>query len=162
VVCEEQEGHVNVYNALYYILQGSGVSPPLFLIPRGLENSRALLCTPTSANIPTITFSSLSWRLKKSGKASEKMKERTMGRTSLAVLHSRHLEMSHHQSPGVNTPRVKVLPLLSKVPPREGIACAYLSWFVFVVELNRLPGKPEGEPCVCGTIGGSIDIQLTL
>jgi hypothetical protein len=30
VVCEEQEGCANVYNALYCVLQGSRVSPPWF------------------------------------------------------------------------------------------------------------------------------------
>jgi hypothetical protein len=32
-VCEEQEGSVNIYSVLYYVLQGSRVSPPWFLIP---------------------------------------------------------------------------------------------------------------------------------
>jgi hypothetical protein len=32
MVCEE-EGHVNVYNVLYCVLQGSEVSPPWFLTP---------------------------------------------------------------------------------------------------------------------------------
>jgi hypothetical protein len=39
VVCEEQEGRVNVYNVLYYVLQGSEVSLPRFLTLWGLENS---------------------------------------------------------------------------------------------------------------------------
>jgi hypothetical protein len=68
VVCEEQEGHVNVYNVLYYVLQGSRISPPWFLIPRGLENSRVLLHTMASAHIPIVAFLSLSWCLKKRGK----------------------------------------------------------------------------------------------
>jgi hypothetical protein len=54
VVCEEQEGHVNIYGALYCILQGSKVSPPRFPTPLGLDNSRALLHTPTSAHILAI------------------------------------------------------------------------------------------------------------
>jgi hypothetical protein len=140
VVCEEQLGHVNIYNVLYCILQGSRVSPPRFLTPRGLENSRALLCTPTSAYILVIAFPS----------------------SSLAILYSRCLEMSHCQSLGVGMPWVRVLQLPSKVPPRARITCAYLCWFVSVVELNRLPGKSGGEPCVCGTIRGPIDIQLIL
>jgi hypothetical protein len=85
-----------------------------------------------------------------------------MGRTSLAILYSRHLEMPHYQSPRVSMPRVGVLQLPSKVPPRAGTSCAYLSWFVSTVELNHLPGKPGGEPCVCGTVGRPIDIQLIL
>jgi hypothetical protein len=56
VVCEEQEGRVNVYNILYYILQGSRVSPPRFLTLRGPENSQALLRTPTSVHIPTVVL----------------------------------------------------------------------------------------------------------
>jgi hypothetical protein len=53
VVCVEQEGHANVYNILYCVLQGSGVSPPWFLTLRGLENSRVLLLTPTSSYLPS-------------------------------------------------------------------------------------------------------------
>jgi hypothetical protein len=59
-------------------------------------------------------------------------------------------------------PWVRVLQLPSRVPPRARTACAYLSWFVFAIELNRLPGKPGGEPCVRGTVGGHVDIQLIL
>jgi hypothetical protein len=70
--------------------------------------------------------------------------------------------MSRRRSLGVSTPRVGVLPLPSKVPPRVGTTYAYLSWFVFVTELNRLPEKPGGEPCVNGTIGGPVDTQLIL
>jgi hypothetical protein len=99
MVCDEQQGRVNVYIVLYCVLQGSRVSPPWFLTLWGLENTRVLLRTPISAYIPTIAFLSSSW-------------------------------------------------------------C--LSWFVFAVELNRLPGKPEGEPCVHGTIEAPIDIQLIL
>jgi hypothetical protein len=39
VVCEEQEGSVNVYNVLYCIFQEPGFSPTRFLTPQGLENS---------------------------------------------------------------------------------------------------------------------------
>jgi hypothetical protein len=53
-----------------------------------------------------------------------------MGRTSLVVVYSRHLGMLRHQSLGAGTPWAKV-----------GTACAYHSWFVFVAELNCLPGK---------------------
>jgi hypothetical protein len=59
-------------------------------------------------------------------------------------------------------PWVGVLQLPSMVPPKAGTTCSYLSWFVSTVELNCLSGKPEGEPCVCGTIGGPVDIQLIL
>jgi hypothetical protein len=76
------------------------------------------------------------------------MKEITMGRTSLATLYSRRLEMSCCQSPRVDTPQVGVLQLPSRVPPRVGTTCAYLSWFVFFTELNRLPEKP-GVNLVC-------------
>jgi hypothetical protein len=55
-------------------------------------------------------------------------------------------------------PQVRVLRLPSRVPPRAGTTWAYLSWFVSAVELNHLPGKSGGEPCVRGTIGGSVDI----
>jgi hypothetical protein len=75
MVCEE-EGHVNVYNVLYCVLQGSEVSPPWFLTPQGLEISRALLHTPAFAYIPVIAFVSSSWHLKKRVKASKKVKER--------------------------------------------------------------------------------------
>jgi hypothetical protein len=70
--------------------------------------------------------------------------------------------MSRRQYPGVDTQYVGVLPLPSRVPPRAGTACAYLSWFVFIAELSHLPKKPEGEPYVRGTIGGPVDIQLIL
>jgi hypothetical protein len=59
-------------------------------------------------------------------------------------------------------PRVGVPLLPSKVPPTVGITCAYLSWSVFIVELNHLPGQPGGEPCVHDTTEGPIDIQLIL
>jgi hypothetical protein len=58
-------------------------------------------------------------------------------------------------------PWVGVLQLLS-MPPRAGTTCAFLSWFVSVVELNRLPGKPWDEACVCGTVGVLVGIQQTL
>jgi hypothetical protein len=90
------------------------------------------------------------------------MKELTMGRTYLAVLYSRQLEMPRRPSPGVDMPQVRALQLPSRVPPKAGTACAYLSWFVSAVELNRLPGKPRGEPCMCGTIAWHVDIQLIL
>jgi hypothetical protein len=72
VVCEELEGHVNIYNVIYCILQGSGVSPPRFQTPQGPKNNRALLHTPASAHIPTIAFPSSSWCLKKRCEASKK------------------------------------------------------------------------------------------
>jgi hypothetical protein len=59
-------------------------------------------------------------------------------------------------------PRVRVLQLPSRVPPRAGTICAYLSWFVSVIELNCLLGKSGGEPVVRGTIGGHAHIQLIL
>jgi hypothetical protein len=142
------------------ILQGSGVSLPWFLTLRGLENSRAHLCTPTSAHILVVAFPSSSWRLKKRGKANKKMKEKTMGSTSLTVLYSRYLEMPYHQSLGM--PQVGVLQLPSRVLPRAGTACAYLSLFLSTIELNRLPGKFGGEPCMCGTVRVPINIQLVL
>jgi hypothetical protein len=124
VVCEEHKGRVNIYNTLYCILQGSGVSPPWFLTLRGLENNRALLHTLASAHIAVIAFLSSSWHLKKRGKASKKMEERTMGRASLAVLYYRRLEMSHRRSLGVSTPRVRVHPLPSKIPTTAGTTSA--------------------------------------
>jgi hypothetical protein len=62
VVCEEQEGRVNVYSVFYCVLQGFGV----------LEISRALFRTPASAYIPAITFPSSFGHLEKSGKANKK------------------------------------------------------------------------------------------
>jgi hypothetical protein len=70
--------------------------------------------------------------------------------------------MPRRQSPRVDTLWVGVLPLPSRVPPRVGTTCAYLSWFVFIAELSHLPKKPEGEPYMRGTIGGPVDIQLIL
>jgi hypothetical protein len=74
-----------------------------------------------------------------------------MGRASLVVLYSRHLGMLRHQSLGAGTPWAKVV-----------TACAYHSWFVFITELNCLPGKLGGEPCACDTGGGHVDTQLIL
>jgi hypothetical protein len=59
-------------------------------------------------------------------------------------------------------PWVGVLQVPSKVPPRAGTTCAYLSWFVSIVEPIHLHGKPGGEPRVHGTIRRTIDIQLIL
>jgi hypothetical protein len=70
--------------------------------------------------------------------------------------------MPLHRSPGVSVPWVGVLQLPSRVPPRVGIPCAYLSWFISVIELNRLPGKLVGEPCMRVTVGGPVDVQLIL
>jgi hypothetical protein len=67
VVCEEQEGHVNIYNVLYCILQEPRVSPSWFLTLRGHENIRALWCTPASTHIDVVTFISSSRCLKKRG-----------------------------------------------------------------------------------------------
>jgi hypothetical protein len=67
-----QEGRVNIYNALYCVLQGSKVSQPWFLKLRGLENNLVLLRTPASTHMPAVTFLSSSWCLKKMGKASKK------------------------------------------------------------------------------------------
>jgi hypothetical protein len=66
------------------------------------------------------------------------------------------------QSLGVGTPKVEVSQPPSKVLPRVGTTCAYLSWFVSVAGLNRLPKRPGGEPCVCDTIGGPIGTLLAL
>jgi hypothetical protein len=70
--------------------------------------------------------------------------------------------MPRRQSPGIDMPWVGVLQLPSRVPPKARIACAYISWFVSVVELNHLPGTSGGKPCLRGTIGGPLDIQLIL
>jgi hypothetical protein len=59
-------------------------------------------------------------------------------------------------------PWVRVLQLPSRVPPRVVTAYAYLSWFVSIVKLNRLPGKSGGKPYVCGTTRVSIGIPLIL
>jgi hypothetical protein len=47
-------------------------------------------------------------------------------------------------------PRVGVVRLSSKVLPRAGIVCAFLSWFVSVIGLNCLPERPGCKLCVCG------------
>jgi hypothetical protein len=59
-------------------------------------------------------------------------------------------------------PWVRVLQLPSKVPPRVGTTCAYLSWFVSIIEPNHLPGRLGGEPCEHGIIRGPVDIQMIL
>jgi hypothetical protein len=53
---EEQEVRVNVYNAVYCILQGLGDPPPRLLIPWGLEDTRTYLHTPTSSHVPAIVL----------------------------------------------------------------------------------------------------------
>jgi hypothetical protein len=60
VVCEEQEGRVNVYIALYCILLGPKVSLSRFLAPRGIENNQALFRTPAAAHMPIVDLSSSS------------------------------------------------------------------------------------------------------
>jgi hypothetical protein len=50
----------NVYSALYYVLQGFGVSPPWLLIPWGLESNQVLLRAPAYAYIPAFVLPSLS------------------------------------------------------------------------------------------------------
>jgi hypothetical protein len=79
VVCEEQDGRVNIYIALYCILQGFGVLSPRLLILQDLENSQALLRTLASAHMPVVAFPSSSWCLKKRGKASEKYERNNYG-----------------------------------------------------------------------------------
>jgi hypothetical protein len=59
-------------------------------------------------------------------------------------------------------PQVEVPRLQSMAPPRAGTTYAYLSWYVLIAKLNRLPGKPRDEPCMHGTIVVPIGIQLTL
>jgi hypothetical protein len=58
-------------------------------------------------------------------------------------------------------PRVGVSCLLSMVPPREAIVCAYLSWYALTVKLDRLHGKPGGGPFVSGTIRASVGTRMT-
>jgi hypothetical protein len=58
--------------------------------------------------------------------------ERVMGRTSLAVLCSRHLGMSRRRFSKVGMPRAGVARLPRKVPSRVETTCAYLSWFVSI------------------------------
>jgi hypothetical protein len=70
--------------------------------------------------------------------------------------------MLRRQSPGVDTPMVRVPQLPGRVPTRAGIACAYLSGFVFIAEQNCPPEKHGGEPCACGTVGGPVDIRVIL
>jgi hypothetical protein len=59
-------------------------------------------------------------------------------------------------------PRVRVLHLPSITCPRAGTSCPYLSCIVPIVELNHLLGELGDEPCVRGTIGVPIGIQVTL
>jgi hypothetical protein len=90
MICEQQEGRVNVYNVLHCILQGSRISPPRFLTSQSPKNSQILLGTPVFTHIPTVAFPSSSSRLKKmgetKGQGSKKQKKQTMGRTFLAVV----------------------------------------------------------------------------
>jgi hypothetical protein len=58
-------------------------------------------------------------------------------------------------------PRVGVPRLPSMAPPRAGTTYAYISWPVLVAKPNHLPGRPEDEPCVRGTIGELVGIQPT-
>jgi hypothetical protein len=65
---------VNVYNALYCVLQGPGVSPPRLLTLWVLENNQVLLRTSASDHIPIVILLS-SWCLKKGGESKKKRKE---------------------------------------------------------------------------------------
>jgi hypothetical protein len=47
-------------------------------------------------------------------------------------------------------------------PPTVGTTYAYLSWSLLIIELSRLPRKPEDEPFVQGTIRVFVSIWLTL
>jgi hypothetical protein len=70
--------------------------------------------------------------------------------------------MSRNQFPRVGTPQVGVPRLPSKVPPKVGPNCVYLSWLVSVARPNRLPKRPGGEPCALDTVGGPAGTLLTL
>jgi hypothetical protein len=58
--------------------------------------------------------------------------------------------------PWVGLPR-----LPSMAPLRVGTTCAYLPLSALIVKLSGLPGEPEDEPFICGTIGVSIGTRLT-
>jgi hypothetical protein len=62
----------------------------------------------------------------------------------------------------VGMSRVGVVRLSSKVPPRAGTVCAFLSWFVSIVGLNRLPERPGGELFTRGNTGGPTGTLPTL
>jgi hypothetical protein len=67
VVCEEPEGHLNVYNALLlHSAMVRGLAATVLTL-RGPENSRKSLRTPASTHIPAIDFPSPSSCLKKCG-----------------------------------------------------------------------------------------------
>jgi hypothetical protein len=85
-----------------------------------------------------------------------------MGRTSLVVLCSRHLGMSRHWFPRVDTPQVGVVQLSSKVPPRVGTVSALLYSFVSAIGPGRPPGRPGGRLCARGNAEGPIGTSPTL
>jgi hypothetical protein len=70
-------------------------SSPWLLIPWGLEVTQTYLRTLASAHLSTVVLPPSSWYLQIS-ETEQTMKERVTGRTSLAVLYSRHLGMFHH------------------------------------------------------------------
>jgi hypothetical protein len=51
-------------------------------------------------------------------------------------------------------PRVRVVWLSSKAPPRTGTVCAFPSFVISVVGPNHLPEKPGGKPFACGNAEG--------
>jgi hypothetical protein len=59
-------------------------------------------------------------------------------------------------------PRVGVVQLSSKVPPRVGIVCALPSWFVSIVGPNRLPKRHGGKHFARGNAGGPVSTLPTL
>jgi hypothetical protein len=59
-------------------------------------------------------------------------------------------------------PRVGVVRLSIKVPPRVGTICAFLSWFESVAGLNHRPEWPRGKLFVCGNAGGPASTLTTL
>jgi hypothetical protein len=82
IVCEEQEGRVNVYNAL--LLHSARVQghTATVLTPQGPENSRTSSRTPVFAHIPDVAFPLPSSRLKKFGEKGQRSKK---GKKELGV-----------------------------------------------------------------------------
>jgi hypothetical protein len=54
-------------------------------------------------------------------------------------------------------PRVGLPQPLTTAPPRVGSTCVYLSLSALGVKLDRLHGRPRGEPSRCGIAEAFVD-----
>jgi hypothetical protein len=59
-------------------------------------------------------------------------------------------------------PCVRLSQLSCKVPSRAWTTCAYPSWFVSAVGLNRLSEKPRDRPCVRDITGKPVGTLVIL